>query len=165
MQIRNVMGIIEIRGDGFKLTYPASASHVVAGAVAFAASLPAETLASTKRRKRAFGAKAKPEAAAVAVADEVDVQPAEPKAKVKKAKESKASPVVVPQPATPTATGTPKCADVVAKALAEGVSSKTEIYERLRNAGQRPGPIAIYFAQASKRGEIVVKDDTVSLPS
>lgn len=153
VSVRNVNGLIEIKHPQFKLSYPQTFVNVVESAVTFARNLPPEAEAPIRRRSprvpRAKAAKAEaPAAVATAPA-------AEKPAREKKAKPAGAS----------AAPAVPKIADLLSQILANGVTQKAEVVKRLVTAGHKPGPIAIYLSKASERGQIVVKNDEVSLPS
>lgn len=185
VSIRNVNNTIHVKSSDFKFSVPAKYTSLAIEALRFSDNLEAEddTKATkrTKRRGRSVRATKATPAPVVEATPEVEVahevakkakpakrgRPAKatpapaPATKTKQTRSAKAVPVeVAPAPA-----GKQKVADVVQRALAEGVTSKTVIFERLKNEGFRPGPIAIYFTNQVDKGNLILKGDTVSLPS
>ena len=149
VSVRNLNGTIEIRHSGFKIVYPAALYSLVRNAIDFAGSVPVESDAPSKRGRRP-GRKVKAQAA-----PQVTEAKAEAAPKEEKPKKVKADPAAAAAPAV-TESGVPKCEDLVAKALAEGVTSKEAIIRRMKDAGQRGGPIAIYLNKAVERFTLVI---------
>lgn len=185
VSIRNVNNTIHVKSSDFKFSVPAKYTSLAIEALRFSDNLEAEddTKATkrTKRRGRSVRATKATPAPVVEATPEVEAAPevvetkpakrgrpakAAPapaaKTKAKQTRSAKAVPVEV---APPPPAGKQKVADVVQRALAEGVTSKTMIFERLKNEGFRPGPIAIYFTNQVDKGNLILKGDTVSLPS
>ena len=187
VSIRNINNTIHVKSGDFKFSVPAKHTNLAIEALRFGSNMleaedDTKATKRTKRRGRPARASKPAPAPVVEAVAEVEVEPeievkqakwgrlakaTKPapapaaKVKVKQTRSAKAVPVEMP----PAPAGKQKVADVVQRALAEGVTSKTAIFERLKNEGFRPGPIAIYFTNQVDKGNLILKGDTVSLPS